>query len=101
MGGPTCADRAGCGYSASTARNPSSTARRSAVTSRPTAAPNNRPLSIARTWSHTANDPAPADGVGTMRGGLGRGPVESGTTITVRRARFRASADKITAGRVF
>lgn len=34
-------------------------------------------------------------------GGLGVGPVERGITTTVRLARFRASAVRTTAGRVF
>ena len=51
-----------------------------------------RRLSTARSWSQTATEFGPADGVATTIGGLGCGPVESGTTTIVRRARLSASA---------
>lgn len=60
----------------------------------------NRVFSAALTWSQTAILSFPADGVATTIGGRGTGPVESGTTTTVRRARFKASAVRITLGRV-
>jgi len=81
-------------------RRPSSTECTSAAESCPSFRVSRR-LSTARTWSQTATAPFPAEGVATTIGGCGRGPVESGTTTTVRRARFRASAVTTTAGRVF
>ena len=60
-----------------------------------------RRLSTARTWSQTATEFGPAEGVETMMGGRGCGPVESGTTTTVRRTRLRAFAVTTMAGRVF
>jgi hypothetical protein len=86
-------------YNSSTTRTPSSTIRKSAVASCPTRRVR-RLLSTARTWSHTATLPAPAEAVATTMGGRGVGPVDSGTTTTVRRARFKASAVSTTAGRV-
>lgn len=58
-------------------------------------------LSTALTWSQTATEPAPAEGALTTIGGRGVAELESGTTTTVRRARFRALTVNITAGRVF
>jgi hypothetical protein len=60
-----------------------------------------RLLSTARNWSHTATLPALIDVVATTMGGRGVGPVDSGTTTTVRLALFNASAVSTTAGRVF
>lgn len=90
-----------CGnYKTKTARTPASTARKS---SRDNALPPRvrRDLSTARIWSHTATEPSPAEETATTTGGRGAGPVDSGTTTTVRRTRFNPSAVSTTAGRVF
>ena len=44
-----------------------------------------RRLSTARTWSQTATEFVPAEGAATTIGGRGCGPVDRGTTTTVRR----------------
>ena len=89
-----------CRYSSSTARKASSIARRSA---RDRAPANRRNLvrSTARIWSQTATESLPAEGTATMMGGREGGPVDNGTTTTVRRARFNPSALMTTAGRCF
>src|SRR5205823_14696835 len=77
---------------------PSSMMRRSAIESRPEMRVRRR-LSTALGWSQTATEFGPADDVATTIGGLGSGPVESGTTTTVRRARLSALTVITTAGR--
>ncbi len=88
------------GYSRNTARTPSSTARRSSLANTPPCRIS-RDRSTARIWSHTATAPSPADRTETTIGGRGTGPVDSGTTTTVLRARFTPSAVSTTTGRGF
>src|ERR1051326_2165719 len=80
-------------------RVPSSTARKSSGESTP-ARRERRRLSTARSWSQTATERSPAEGVGTRIGGWECGRLDSGTTTTVRRARLRPSAVSTMAGRV-
>ena len=104
--GPRCHSALGmivagrCHHSCNTARTPSSTARRSSRDKLPSTR-RNRDRSTARIWSHIATASWPAEDTATITGGRGVGPVESGTTLTVRRTRLTASAPKTTAGRVF
>ncbi len=58
-------------------------------------------MATARIWSVTATAGRPAQSIGTRRGGLGCGEVESGTTITVLRCWLRTLVVSTRQGRVF